>query len=189
MIPDSRWLEILKSSGWQTAAIAAACGFFLLVEHWGWLPPLDGWIRQLAAFVGMLTGFLTLTAFLSTAIKFFSLRVRLGNWFNRRIERRELKNYIPHMTEKERDIIAYLLSKNQKMFTCDQDGGHAVTLISRRIIVPYYQPNQVVHPNDVPMIIPDHLWEILQKHKNHFPYTPKHGESKAHPWRVSWMVR
>jgi hypothetical protein len=32
MTPDPRWLEILKASGWQTAAVAAACGLFLIAR-------------------------------------------------------------------------------------------------------------------------------------------------------------
>lgn len=190
MTPDPRWLELLKASSWQTAAIAMACGFFLLAALWGWSPPLAGWVIQLVFFVLLLTGFLTLTGLVSGVIKFLSLRERFGNWLNRRIEKRELKNYIPHMTEKERHIIAYLLNKNQKMFTCDVDGGYATTLISRRIVVQYVQPNQAVHPNNVPMIIPEHIWAVLQTHRDHFPYTlSQHGETEAHPWRVPWMAR
>jgi hypothetical protein len=40
------WLEILKASGWQTAAIAIACGALLWVNHRGWLPPFDLWVVQ-----------------------------------------------------------------------------------------------------------------------------------------------
>ena len=58
MTPDPRWLELLKASGWQTLAIAGACGLFLLLAHWRWLPPLDPWMIQLAAFSLLLAALL-----------------------------------------------------------------------------------------------------------------------------------
>src|SRR5271165_2038798 len=65
MTPDPKWLEILKASGWQTAALAAACGLFLLVGRWGWLPPLDPWVIEAAVFGLFVTGFLTVASSIS----------------------------------------------------------------------------------------------------------------------------
>jgi hypothetical protein len=43
-VDGSKALEMLsamlKEGGWIKAAIAAACGVFLLVAGWGWVPPL-----------------------------------------------------------------------------------------------------------------------------------------------------
>jgi hypothetical protein len=44
------------------------------------------------------------------------------------------EEYIPFMTPKDREIIAYLLHHNQRMFTCEPDGGHANLLLSRGIV-------------------------------------------------------
>ena len=38
------------------------------------------------------------------------------------------------LNAKEREIIAYLLHRRERMFTADLDGGHATTLISRGIV-------------------------------------------------------
>jgi hypothetical protein len=65
MTPDPRWLEILKASGWQTAAIALAFLLFLLVANWGWLPPLDPWMRQASVFGLLITGLLTVASVMS----------------------------------------------------------------------------------------------------------------------------
>src|ERR1035438_7219151 len=54
-------------------------------------------------------------------------------YINLRRSKREVERYIPHMTTKEREIIAYLLAKNQKTFLAAIDGGHAATLLSRGI--------------------------------------------------------
>ncbi len=55
MTPDPKWLEILKDSD-DRLAFAIACGLFLLAGHWGWLPPLAGWVTPLAWFGFFLFG-------------------------------------------------------------------------------------------------------------------------------------
>jgi hypothetical protein len=103
MTIDSRWLEILKATGWQTTAIAAACGLFLLFARWGWLPSLPPWVVQIVTFGLLLSGFLTVAAFLSSS--------PVKEWIAHRItiyrQKRAVQEYIPHMTEQEREIIAY----------------------------------------------------------------------------------
>lgn len=94
---------------------------------------------------------------------------KVDQYLKRRNYLKTIENYIPHMTDKEREIIAYLLNKNQKTFTCAVDGGYANTLMSRGIVVP------------------DEVWDILVKHKNQFPYKPT--DDKPHPWRIPWMAR
>jgi hypothetical protein len=67
MTPDPRWLEILKASGWQTAALAAAGGLLLWVNRAGWLPPFEPWMVQAAAVVMIVCGLLALASFASNA--------------------------------------------------------------------------------------------------------------------------
>jgi hypothetical protein len=187
MTPDPRWLEILKASGWQTAAIAAACGLFLLAGCWDWLPPLDAWMIQLAAFALLLSGFLALASFISATLKFFPVQKWILHWFNIDRAKRAVRDCIPHMTEPERRVIAYLLAKNQKMFTAEADGGYASTLLSRGIICVAARGGQRVDMFDVPMVIPDHVWDVLVQHKDQFPYKPQkssRGGGEVHPWRV-----
>ena len=47
---DAKWLDLLKASGSKTAAGAAAFGLLLLLNVLGWLPALDAWAVQAAAF-------------------------------------------------------------------------------------------------------------------------------------------
>jgi hypothetical protein len=189
-IPDPKWLELLKASGGQTAALALACGLFLLVADWGWLPPLDAWMIQAAAFGFLVCGLLALAAFGAAINKTIPVRQWIIHHVNEKRFQKEVRNYIPHMTEKEREIIGYLLTKNQKQFTADQDGGYATSLISRQIVMYAYQPGQVFRGTDVPMRIPDIVWEILKEHQGEFPYQPtKRGEIEPQPWRVPWMAR
>jgi hypothetical protein len=161
MPPDPGWLEILKASGWQTAAVGVACGSFLLIARCGWVPPLETWMIQLAAVVTLICGALALASFLSATLKFFPVQTWFLHWFKRHWAKRAVRDYIPHMTDHEREIIAYLLAKNQKMFTAESDGGYAATLLARGIVRIAVQPNQHVAMSDVPMAVPDYVWDVL----------------------------
>jgi hypothetical protein len=189
---DPKWLEILKASGAQSAAAALACGGLLVVAHWGWLPPLDAWVIQAATFGALLFGFLAIASLVIAINK----NAGINEWVMYGIERRqaqaEVRGYIPFMTAKEREIIGYLLAKKQKTLEVDHDGGHASTLISRRIIVLYGQKGQEYRSSHMPMIVPDHVWEVLVKHSSEFPYTPpklRPGDVEPPPWRIPWMAR
>ncbi len=188
MAPDPKWLEILKASGWQTTAIAVACGLFLLLARLGWLPPLEPWMTLLAAFAALLCGCLALASWGSAAYRFLPIHKWVVHWFNIRRSKRGLAGYIPHMTPKEREVIAYLLAKNQKTFTAEADGGHAATLLSRGIVIVIARQGQHLDPEHVPMTIPDHLWNVLVRQRYQFPYVvPPDGE--VHPWRVHFAER
>jgi len=64
-------------------------------------------------------------------------------------------------------------------------------LISRGILVPALKGGQVFSTEDMPVAVPDHVWDVLLAHKDQFPYTPERGERgvETHPWRVPWMLR
>ena len=103
---------------------------------------------------------------------------------------RVVAEYIPYMTPKERDIIAYLLAHNQKMFTNTPDGGYANTLISKGIVVCALRRGQTSTYFEMPFEVPDHVWSVLAEHRAEFPYTsPEPSGTAPHPWRVHWMAR
>jgi hypothetical protein len=187
---DPRWLEILKASGWQTAAFTGAAAFLLYGNSHNWFE-LEPWIIEAAIVVLIVAACLTVASIGSAAVKASKgSRTRLAQlWTIRQIKHQVAKG-IPQMTDKDREIIAYLLAKNQSMFTSTPDGGHANTLISKGIIVCALLPGQAYTEIDVPFRVPDYIWDVLLKHKAEFPYTPpKAGETKPYPWRVSWMLR
>lgn len=188
MNPDPRWLEILKASGWQTTAIAVACGIFLFLSHTAALPEPPSGAILAVSFIGILCGCLAFASWGNAACHFFPLHKWLAHSIEIRRSQQGLKKYIPFMTEDERKIIAYLLAHNQKTFTAAADGGYAATLLSRGIVIVLAQHGQQLHAEDVPMTIPDPLWDVFVEHKEQFPYTSQ-DDDESHPWRVSWMAR
>jgi hypothetical protein len=191
MTPDPKWLEILKASGWQTTALAVAFGLFLLAGRAGWLPPLDPWMIQLAALGLLVCGCLSLASIASATLEFFPLQIWLKYWIDSYRNKRQVIQYIPHMTSKEREIIAHLIHNNQTTFTAAIDGGHAKTLLARGIVNVIAAPGQYVDQENVPMTIRPSVWKALVKHKAKFPYKPPEDEDdedpEGPPWRVHWM--
>jgi hypothetical protein len=98
---------------------------------------------------------------------------------------KQVQEYIPFMTAEDKEIIAYLLHRNQRMFTCEPDGGHARILLSRGIVRIAAQPGQHLDYSNVPFEIPLDVWHVLKAHQEQFPYTG--DEDDPYPWRVHWM--
>ncbi len=141
---DPKWLEILKASGWQTAALTAASALTLYLNATKRFPvPLDSWVVQTAEVSVVVFGFLTI----------FSVGPRITKTANivasmlahrlmiRRAQRQVAKD-IPLMSPKERKIIGFLLANNLKLFTNSIDGGDANTLIAKGLVVCALPPGQ-----------------------------------------------
>jgi hypothetical protein len=101
-------------------------------------------------------------------------------------EASDIDDELDDLSPKEREILAYLLAHNQRVFTCALDGGHAITLMSRGIVQRAIPTGQPFHSEDMPVEIPRDAWKSLQRRRDEFPY--EHGDG-SHPWRVHWMER
>jgi HEPN domain-containing protein len=104
-----------------------------------------------------------------------------------RDEESQIEQELEELTEQDREILAYLLRHNQRMFECALDGGNARMLISRGIVRTALLPGQVFDSENVPMEVPRNIWTVLKKHRSKFPY--KGSDDDGHPWRVHWMLR
>jgi hypothetical protein len=107
----------------------------------------------------------------------------------RKRDKKRIEAEIGFLTPKERSIISFLLANNQKMFEVLPDGEEAITLIAKGFVVHPVRHPMAFH-RDIAVEIPDHVWDVLTKHKDRFPYEPpKHGEPDIVPWRTNWMAR
>jgi hypothetical protein len=100
--------------------------------------------------------------------------------------KRRLENELPQLMSIEREILGYLLASNQRVFTNTMDCGHANTLVSRGIVAIALRPGQTFTQFEMPFEIPEHVWEILLKHKAEFPCL-EGTEERPYPWRRHWM--
>jgi hypothetical protein len=190
MSADPRWLEILKASGGQSASLACACATFLLIVWIGWITPPFDWVVSACVFGLLVSSFLAMTSLVTSTLKAIPVHKWAVRWFYEKRDARALEKHLVHLTDRERNILGYLLYHNQKMFTAAQDGGHAITLISRGYIVRAMKPGQGASGNDVPMAVPDHVWDMLVRHKSELPYKPPpKSKGEPRPWRVHWMAQ
>jgi len=187
--PDPKWLEILKASGWQTAALTAASALTLYLNATKRFPvPLDSRVVQTAEVSVVVFGFLTIFSIGPHITKTSNIVASmLAHRLMVRGAQRQMAKDIPSMTSKKRELIGYLLANNQKMFTCTLDGGNANTLLSKGIVVCALLPGQSPTTFGVPFKVPDHVWDVLVQQMAEFLNTWKTGEH--FPYSVPWMVR
>jgi hypothetical protein len=107
MAPDPRWLEILKASGWQTAALAGAAGLLLWADRAGWIPHFEPWMVQSAAVVMIVCGMLALASFASnTVVQIGKWSASFGNW-------RALRHAINTLSQSETAFLKAQVEKNE----------------------------------------------------------------------------
>jgi hypothetical protein len=187
---DSKWLEILKASGWQTTALTAACVAILLLIRNGIIPTTESplWVA-IPSIGALIFGSLSVASIGNALVKAVEPGLRIKFWLLRRKQSKEVSDFIPYMTPKDRQIIGYLLFHKQKTFQTESDGGYAAPLIAKGIIRVACKQGQIIDQSWMPFEIPDYAWEILEKNKDSFPYTPPKGKTEKHPWAISWRVR
>ena len=188
---DPRWLEILKASGWQTTALAVACGLIITLIKIGIIPTDSSpyWIA-IPSIGAIVFGCLSLATMASAIVRIIKPGEKVGRWWQLRSERRLVQDYIQYMTEKDKEIIGCLLHHNQKVFQTDQDGGYAALLISKGIVRVSARRGQILDPVQVPFEIPDHIWDVLKTNGKRFPYRPSGDrEDVPYPWAIHWMAR
>lgn len=188
---DPKWLEILKASGWQTTALTVACVVIIVLIKQGVIPTTDSplWIAVPSVF-GVIFGCLSLAAIGNALVTAFEPGKRIKYWLFMRKKTKEAEAFIPYMTDRDRNIIGYLLYHNQKTFQAGSDGGYAAPLIAKGIIRVACNQGQIIGHSWVPFEIPDFAWDVLVKNKASFPYKPPpKGETEVHPWAIHWMVR
>jgi hypothetical protein len=166
-VTDPRWLEILKASGWQLFALSAAfLGFWLLI-HFDFLPKID-----LPSIVYGLPLAILVTlalAFVSAAESIFQ---KIIKWNEKRVleikrvednaKHRELfRDYVPYLTENEREILAYLYQNNQKTFVADMTGDLASTLYNRGLVRMLAKPGQGVSALSCTFEVPETTWDVM----------------------------
>jgi hypothetical protein len=193
----SKYLDLLKASGWQTGAIAAAAGLFLYLSQAGVLPPLDPpWVVLIVWAIIFVCGALAAASLGSTLqAGARSLLARFKRYQAYRTAEQAFRDYVPHLTEEERIILGYLREKNQKTFVADHDGGYANMLLARGFVVYIGTRGQSFDIDKVPMAVPDHVWKVIQEMPEQFPYKPEFSDRtrgrkvEVEPWRIPWGAR
>ncbi len=192
MIPtDPKWLEILKASGWQTTSLTIASIVILVLVINDVIPTTGNplWVA-VPAISAIIFGFLSVGSIGNALFQFYRPDKAFALWRAKKRKIIEVREYIPFMTAKDKEIIGYLLHHNQRVFEADQDAGYAAPLLSNGIIRVYAKHGQFLDLARVPFEIPDYIWAELVNHREKFQYPPpSRGQNEHYPWAIHWMAR
>jgi hypothetical protein len=164
---------------WRAAAFAVAGAILLSLNAWGTLPfelpswalPIIGVITVVAAAIAILDLMKTLVFALGATIKW------LGELWTERQARCRVLRYLDTLSPREKEILGYLLARNERSIISALDGGYAQPLVAKGIL---RRPRQMGTSEDMTHIIPEFVWLELKRRQNEFPDTYR---GKAHPWR------
>lgn len=187
---DPKWLEILKASSWQTLSLALACLMILLLIRSGTMPTNDNPIWIALPMVGfVIFGCLGIGGAASSAANYFRFGQAFAVWREKKRDMKKVENYIPYMTNQDKAVIGYLLHHNLRMFHTLSDAAGAAPLLTKGIIRIALKNGQYYNEYRIPFEVPDHIWEVLEKHRYMFPYTPSYkGKAEVYPWATNWMA-
>ena len=165
----------------------AAAAWILLYVHRRSLMPLPAGAVVSALIAAVLCTCLVLAALLSYLWNTTKgVRQHLVETFHHYRDKKRIQTELDYLIPKEREIIAYLLAKQQRLFEVLPDGEQAATLISKGFVVCTARKSPAVH-RDITVEVPAHVWDVLVKNRAKFPYEAPKPE--RHPWRTQWMVR
>jgi hypothetical protein len=89
--------------------------------------------------------------------------------------RKAAEKSLDDLTTRERDILAFLVTKGERHFTTAIDGGYAAGLIGRGLIKRAVRPGQAFSQLSTPFSVDDDVWEALQKRKDEFKHPTPGG--------------
>ncbi|ODT15847.1 MAG: hypothetical protein ABS35_30250 [Kaistia sp. SCN 65-12] len=187
---DAKSLEaILRAGGWKSLALTLAAVGTLFADRAGLLDLSDvgRWARPAAWVALFVFGALTLSSTASALAEPESLPRRgLRSWHHRRLREKWAREELLTLDEREKAILAYLVTSGTRHFTADDDGGYAVTLISRRLVHLAGVQGQVFDMRNVPFAVQPEVWKELLRRKDEFLHP---SIDSPQPWRIPWMAR
>jgi hypothetical protein len=193
----SKLLDLLKASFWQAAMIAVACLLLIYLNSIGLISAIDSLVRPLwvAIFISGGLALAAEAADLEQSYRKWRAKTRDEQERRRTFKRLEqgFRDYVPYLTERDRQILGYVLHYKQKTFLADDDGGHASTLLARGFVRYIGVGGQRFDVDKVPMAVPDYVWKVLEEQPEQFPCKPEysdgHPKVEVHPWRIPWTQR
>ena len=181
---DSKWLDLLKMSGWQTGAVAVGCGVFYYLTTAGVLPPVAPPWSSIAPAVGLICFSLSISSLLSSIVStvrdgpVFAFKQRLATRQAQSEVRKELHFLQPH----EAQIIAFLLAYQRKRFTARLGDELLSGLIARGWVHVTGQAGQAISILSVPHRVPDHVWDVLVEQHDLFQGVPHIDPANSSRW-------
>lgn len=191
-------LDLIKASGWQNAMLSLGAWLYIWSSRNDYVPPLEGGWIAIAHVVAFVTGALALASAGSQVQRLGGFLIKIWKaWYLKRAVQKRFRKQIGFFDVHEQRIFGYLLHHKLKAFETAVDGGYASKLIGQGFVVGIAQAGQVFGMDDMPVKVPEYIWEVLEERRGDFPHMPvysddsRHSRSRTevHPWRVPWQLR
>lgn len=182
----SAWLKILELKMHLLVGTCAFCVFVLVLNDRGfsYAHNLSPDVLGLMLLGAILTFCLIVT---QVGKQIFDLilaqRKRRADISNALEFQKGVYKFLDTLSAQEREVLSYLVIKNQQSFNADMMAKVVVTLQQKNLIA---IGGGVMSQTDAPFIVPPFVWEELQRRKADFS---KADLSGIHPWREHWMTR
>lgn len=180
-------IDLLKTGGWQAFFVSLSLFVFLYLQARGIIDTSP--VPYIVPMVWLLA-----IIFLGIAAASFGDQIKIHFQTSKKgkarksaeeARRKAFIDDIPRLSERERQILAYLLEKNRKRFDADSTGEYASGLIAKGYINLIARPGMHYSIDSFPFEVSEFVWEEMSSRKEQFPYVPRthsRGGGEKAPW-------
>lgn len=182
VLPDGRWLEILKQGGVTLLMLAAACG---LIAYLGQIHLLafPSWVFEALLSGSILFGLLAVGAAITAVGR--SVERWWTGMMKTRANRRAILKQIPLLTLEERKIIGDMIGQEANGRTVYGMSPVINSLVSKGFLRVAIAPGMSCDIQTMPVVVPEDVWELVNRHRDQFPPPP---ERSAQSRSTDWMA-
>ncbi len=183
VLPDGRWLEILKQGGVTLLMLAAACGLIAYLGHIHILA-FPSWVFEALLSGSILFGLLAVGAAITAVGR------SVGRWWTgmmkTRESRRTILKQIPLLTLEERNIIGDMIGRGANGKTVYGMSPIINALVSKGFLRVAVAPGMRYDIRTMPVIVPEDVWDLVNDHRDQFPPPPERStQSRSTDWMAN----
>lgn len=187
-MPDLSWIVKFLDLGLRIwLGLAAACAILVFGPSWGLsflsgIPPTVITFAKVGLVVfGCLSG-VSILASVWGGVEWGWRLVRKSRVTASK--RRWAETSLDDLSERERKILSYLVTRGERHFTTNMNGGHAAGLIGRGLIYRAVRPGHTFHALSTPFTVDEDVWAALLKRKDEFKHPDPNGRPpySDSPW-------
>lgn len=147
---------------WHIAlGVSLACGLLLYLHQLGnpYLQSLPAWVLTIAFVLFLCATVVVAVHILRAAGSYLSFILE------RRKRRLEIRNALTTLSDKEREVLSFLFTRNQQSLVTQMGGPDVSTLVQKRLLVPSGGVHSML---EWPHMVPNDVWIELKVRAGEF---------------------
>jgi hypothetical protein len=178
-MPDLSWIIKALDLGlriWLGLTLASAILVFGPTLGLSFLEDVDPTVTAFAKVGFVVFGCLSAVSILAAAWR--GVAWAWGIAVSRRAKaarQRQAEESLDDITNREREILSFLVTRGERHFTTEIDGGFAAGLIGRGLIHRAVRSGQAFDQLSTPFTVDEDVWKALQKRKDEFNHPKPDG--------------